>query len=359
MACPLYVPPRAPNAGALCRALTSELGEREQLAATRPPRPSEHRLVVGPMDPSASAGCIGFGPAADVGFASDGAGFGAASAMQSGFASAGGIGFGPSVDAVGFGSAAAEGAVGFGAASALQPGFASAGGGGFQTGNGISLGNPANAEMLKRQQAWLFGDADEPDADAGAAGAGARQAAKPAFQTAADKVLTGRPGRAAARPAAPVAPPARGPASGRGARHGLSRPGAGSVSKASCGFKAPGQVGDGARVAAAVAPPRHPTPAAKKGRFNAPRQGRPVLAAAAAPPRPSPMGNRAALPPAAAAAAATRPAGPAYCACASLTPFGERQCPSCCNHCGGRLENQGLQLMHGVGCPNDGCGLIV
>ena len=312
------------------------------------------------MDPSASAGCIGFGPAADVGFASDGAcGFGAASAMQSGFASAGGIGFGPSVDAVGFGSAAAEGAVGFGAASALQPGFASAGGGGFQTGNGISLGNPANAEMLKRQQAWLFGDADEPDADAGAAGAGARQAAKPAFQTAADKVLTGRPGRAAARPAAPVAPPARGPASGRGARHGLSRPGAGSVSKASCGFKAPGQVGDGARVAAAVAPPRHPTPAAKKGRFNAPRQGRPVLAAAAAPPRPSPMGNRAALPPAAAAAAATRPAGPAYCACASLTPFGERQCPSCCNHCGGRLENKGLQLMHGVGCPNDGCGLIV
>jgi hypothetical protein len=316
------------------------------------------------MQPSAETGGTGFGPAADaVGFgsAADGAGdFGAASAMQSGFASAGGIGFGPAADAVGFGSAA-DGAVGFGAASAMQSGFATAGGGGFQTGHGvdISLANPANVEMLKRQQAWLFGDADEPDADAGAAGAGARQAAKPAFQTAADKVLTGRPGRAAAsRPAPPVAPPARGAASGRGARHGLSRSSTGSVSKASSGFKAPGQVGEGPRVAEAAAPPRHPTPAAKKGRFSAPRQGRPVLAAAAAPPRPSPMGNRAALPPAA-AAAATRPAGPVYCACASTTPFGERQCPSCCNHCGGRVEKEAWQMMHGVGCPNDGCGLIV
>lgn len=315
------------------------------------------------MEPSAETGGIGFGPAADVGFGSAAdcaAGFGAAPGfLQSGFASAGGIGFGPSVDAIGFGSAT-DGAVGFGAAPALQSGSAG-GGGGFQTGHGvdISLANPANAEMLKRQQAWLFGDADEPDADDGAAGAGARQAAKPAFQTAADKVLTGRPGRAAAsRPAPPVAPPARGSASGRGARHGLSRSSTGSVSKASSGFKAPGQVGEGARVAEAVAPPRHPTPAAKKGRFSAPRQGRPVLAAAAAPPRPSPMGTRAALPPAA-AAAATRPAGPAYCACASPTPFGERQCPSCCNHCGGRLENKDLQLMHGVGCANDGCGLIV
>ena len=320
------------------------------------------------MEPSAETGGIGFGPAADVGFgsAADGAvGFGAASAMQSGFATAGGIGFGPAADAAGFGSAA-DGAVGFGAASAMQSGgFATAGGGGFQTGHGvdISLANPANAAMLKRQQAWLFGDADEPepDADAGAAGAGARQkTAKPAFQTAADKVLTGRPGRAAAsRPAPPVAPPARGSASGRGgARHGLSRSSTGSVSKASSGFKAPGQVGEGARVAEAVAPPRHPTPAAKKGRFSAPRQGEPrVQAAAAAPPRPSPMGHRAAPPPAA-AAAATRPAGPAYCACASRTPFGERQCPSCCNHCGGRLENKGMQLMHGVGCPNDGCGVI-
>ena len=86
-------------------------------------------------------------------------------------AETGGTGFGPAADAVGFGSAA-DGAGGFGAASAMQSGFATAGGGGFQTGHGvdISLANPANVEMLKRQQAWLFGDADEPDADAGAAG---------------------------------------------------------------------------------------------------------------------------------------------------------------------------------------------
>jgi len=281
------------------------------------------------MDPSAEGGGIGFGPAADTGFgsAADGVGFGAASAMQSGFATAGG---------------------------------------GFQTGRGvdINLANPANAAMLKRQQAWLFGDADEPDADAGAAGAGARQTAKPAFQTAADKVLAGRPNRAAARPDPPVAPPARGSASGRGARHGLSR--SSGPAKASSGFKAPGQVGgrsadeawaaEGTRVAEAAAPPRHPTPAAKKGRFSAPRS-HPVLAAAAAPPRPSPMARKAAPPPAA-TAAAPRPAGPAYCACAMKTPFGERQCPSCCHHCGGRLEVPGMQLMHAVGCPNDGCGVI-
>ena len=331
--------------------------------------------------------------------------------MQRGFATSGAIGFGSAADA-GFGSAA-EG-VGFGAESAMQPGFGTAGGG-FQTGHGveISLANPANAAMMKAANAWLFGDADEPDADAGAAGAGARPTAKPAFQTAADKVQAGRPTRAAvSRPAPAVAPQGRG-SSGRGGRgtprHGLSR--SSGPAKASSGFKAPGQVGgrsadeawtaEAARVAEA-APARHPTPAAKKGRFSAPR-ARPVPTAATAPPRPSPLGHKAA-PPRAAAAAAPPLGGPAYCMCASRTPFGpparqsrsqppsapisrpqaarpppcatmgsqprpptrpghfaptgERQCPSCCHHCGGRLELRGMQLMHAASCPNDGCGLI-
>ena len=41
-----------------------------------------------------------------------------------------------------------------------------------------------------------------------------------------------------------------------------------------------------------------------------------------------------------------------------FTPIGDRECPSCCNHCHGRIGLPGMQAMHAPGCPNDGAGLI-
>eukprot|EP00908_Phaeocystis_cordata_P000422 Transcript_10444.p1 GENE.Transcript_10444~~Transcript_10444.p1 ORF type:complete len:349 (-),score=32.07 Transcript_10444:94-1101(-) len=249
-------------------------------------------------------------------------------------------------------AAAADACCGFGtaASSSFAPaGFATAGTAGaagfqsfqgFQTGRGQQIDLGSHAARLAQATDWLFGGGEEEggvddkaNMPAARPACPTRRAAEPSFQTAADKVAAIRPGPDPLALPAPN-PPARGAAAtGRGACQGLSR----SSGPAKAGFKPPAQAGaraaDGAGTsalagapaagAAASQPLANVTPAAKRGRFNAPRaavaQAHTTTAAANA----TPLMRKGALPPTAASATALR-AGPEYCACAVKTPFGPR-----------------------------------
>ena len=209
--------------------------------------------------------------------------------MQSGFASAGGIGFGPSVDAVGFWLCCRRGrrrlwrCVRFAAwprrrrwrlpdwewHQHWQP---------SERGDAQA---PASLALRRRRRAGRL----TPGLRVRAHG---KQPSQPSERR---RQGPDGPPRPSCRPsAAPVAPPARGPFGARRTAWPQSSWRRQRL-QGQLRLQGPGQVGDGAGGRGGGAS-RHPTPAAKKGRFNAPRQGRPVLAAAAAPPRPSPMGNR-------------------------------------------------------------------
>ena len=218
---------------------------------------------------------------------------------------------------------------------------------GFQVGFATAKGSAVQLDGAKMagMNAWLFaggGEDDEPLAAASSAAAPEPAARRPSaastFQTAAQKVAKPRQGGdpLAAAPRPPTGPP--------GARQGLSRS-AGPARPT--GFKRPGPAAAKTAEDAAVG-----VPPARKPRFNAPRKPQPAPGQLAAPRQPLQATHGRAAP----APAAARYGGPTHCACANRKPLSERRCPSCCDHCGGRLEQAGIQVMHLPGCANDASG---
>lgn len=217
---------------------------------------------------------------------------------------------------------------------------------GFQVGFATANGNAVqlNGAKMADMNAWLFagGEDDEPLAASSSAAAPEPAARRPAaastFQTAAEKVAKPRQG---GDPLTAAPRPSTGPP---GARQGLSRS-AGPARPT--GFKRPGPAAAKTAEDAAVGV----TPA-RKARFNAPRKPQPTPGQLTAPRQPLQATHGRAAP----APAATRYGGPSHCACANRKPLSERRCPSCCDHCGGRLEQPGIQVMHLPGCVNDASG---